>query len=447
MMDRWQALETVCGYLRSGILRESCNPDESVSWEQLIEVASFHQVAPALAWSLRDKQMPEAVRDYFAAVAFLNRQRNDTLLTALERILTALNVIDIEPILLKGAAILVDDLYPDRSVRVVGDLDILISENDADRAFTALQNIGFISAPSSKLISPDHHHLPMQHDPESGAAVELHTALTNSKDDESVSVGWFRERARPIEFRGCRAALPDVTRNAAHLIHHGQVLHRFYWDQKVELRQLLDLAALRARSENDLDWDMIDRRFSAAGLGTVLATYLQVLESIFEQRIPKLSAMPNDEALKAIKHRETRSGFEVFFKHLTSELGVIRSELATMRIDRDYFRDERTKLLEHLQLMTEHRDMLLKDSTPLAEHREILRRELELMRTDRDDVRRELELMRADRNIFRDELVLMTNDRDLHRSLSEQIMRSKAWRIASSLLKIRQLLSARRAPP
>ena len=96
-------------------------------WELIIEVASFHYVTPALGSCLgADGDVQPDVRDYFEFAAALNSQCNEKVLSGLARIAALLNAIDIEPLLLKGAAHLVQGTYPEPSMRILGDVDILI---------------------------------------------------------------------------------------------------------------------------------------------------------------------------------------------------------------------------------------------------------------------------------------------------------------------------------
>ena len=117
-MTRWQAFTTVCDYLRAGLL-DGARPRliPNISWELLIEASSYHFVVPTLAWCLqREPEVPLEVSDYFNAILAANAKRNAKLMSGLERVVQALNGIDIEPVLLKGAALLVDGSYPTHCV-------------------------------------------------------------------------------------------------------------------------------------------------------------------------------------------------------------------------------------------------------------------------------------------------------------------------------------------
>jgi hypothetical protein len=85
-------------------------------------------VTPALAWCLVHEVTPPPleVRHYFEEILALNAKRNETLLTELARVVRTLSAIDVEPVLLKGAARLIKGTYPATMLRFLGDLDVLI---------------------------------------------------------------------------------------------------------------------------------------------------------------------------------------------------------------------------------------------------------------------------------------------------------------------------------
>jgi hypothetical protein len=258
-----------------------------LAWESLIEVSHPHYATPALAWCLRDNAfLPADVRRYFHAVYFLNEKRNEKLLKALVRVATALNAIDIEPVLLKGSAHLVEGIYPAAGLRVVGDLDLLVPEDRVTSAADALQKMGFtVGGPP---LPENHHHWPMLFDPETGAAVELHVGALHRRSEHIIPLAEFHENARTVAFRGSQVRLPDPTRSIGHNVIHDPLDHEGYWRERMELRQLLDLAMVRRRHENAIDWGHLHRRFSVAGLPHVLAANLNVAEQLLGVPVPRI---------------------------------------------------------------------------------------------------------------------------------------------------------------
>jgi Uncharacterised nucleotidyltransferase len=191
---RWRAFNVVCAELRAGLLGGPCFEKlPQVSWELLIESSSHHNVTPALSWCFKDKAVPPDVRNYFDAILRLNSMRNAGILDGLARVVTALNAIDIEPVLLKGASHLIEGLYAAQGLRVVGDIDVLMPDGRAKDAAAALQCIGF-SVSKDHLES--HLHLPVLRDNETGLCVELHTRV--DRENAVIPTGWFRETTRPF---------------------------------------------------------------------------------------------------------------------------------------------------------------------------------------------------------------------------------------------------------
>ena len=301
-MKRWNTLIAVCGYLRAGLLGgERPQRRPGVSWKLLVEASSYHSVAPALAWCLKDMpDVPDGARDYFDTVLALNGRRNKALLAALARIVAACNAIDIEPVPLKGAARLVERNYPAASLRFLGDLDVLIPPERAADAVAALQAIGFAESSESRFSA---HHLPMLHDRGGGGGVELHTELLPRNGGKVVSGDWFQTGTRASAFGDLRIRLADATRSVGHIIAHDQLHHGRYWARGVELRQVLDVVMIRQRHEGAIDWAELEHRFRQSGFGEVLATYLMIAEAMFGQPAPRLASAPRPGAIEDFRRK------------------------------------------------------------------------------------------------------------------------------------------------
>ena len=358
-MTRWQAFTVICDYLRAGLLGgKPPKPAGGISWELLIEISSFHSVTPALAWCLKEhEEVPSEIREYFDAVLVLNSQRNESLLEGLARTVGALNAIDIEPVLLKGAAHLVEGIYPESMLRILGDLDILIPAERSADAVAALQTMGFGAKPDGVIPPPSHHHLQMLHDPQTGAGLELHTGVFGGGPHEAgFSTAWFCENTRPVRFRSRQIRLPDATRSVGHNIVHSQFFHGLYWLKRVELRHLLDLAVIRAKHESAIDWTELDHRFCSAGLGEGLATYLNIAKSLFGQPAPRLSCGPRRGGITDLRRAESRDHFQDKVERLMGTCDTLVTGLSRMTESRDHFQGTCDTLVTELSRMTESRD-------------------------------------------------------------------------------------------
>lgn len=300
-MKRWRAFQALCGHLRAGLLdRKPLDIDPRMPIELLIEFSSQHLVTPALAWCLKDAANNSAdARAYFAAVLELNTTHNAGILDGLARVLAALNKAGIQPILLKGAAHLVEGIYPAPGIRIVGDIDLLVATDEAAAATAALHAIGFVTPPTP--VSKTHHHLPMMHDHEARLTVEIHTRVEHRLPDLIAPYAWFRQNTRQLPFRGLRALLPDPTRIIAHNVIHGQLNHENEREGMIGLRQLLDFALIRARHGARIDWPELERRFARGGADEVLATYVAFAKKLLGQPAPRMKSRPRAAAMETLR--------------------------------------------------------------------------------------------------------------------------------------------------
>lgn len=397
-MTRWEAFETVCSYLRAGLLGGEHPRPADVTWELIVEVASFHAATTTLATCFDpDGDIPGDVREYFASMLALNDKRNEQMLSTLARVAGLLNAIDIEPVLLKGAALLVEGIYPQPSMRIMGDIDILISQSRSPEACAALKAAGF-DTKWSAVSPPNHHHLPMLVDPETGTGVELHTDVISRSTDAIIATDWFHEKARPTLFRGQRVLLPEPTRNAGHIIFHSEIFHEHYDLNKVQLRHVVDLALLRARHANAIDWDELDRRFSAGGAGEVLATYLHLIDTLLGQAAPRLSHAPRKDAVAELRSTESRDGF--------------------------HFQVER------LQVTC---DRLLTYSSFVQSELENTKSTLENTRSARDDLHARIERLQSTCDSLSTQANLLQSELESTRSALTAIWTSRSWRLTAPL--------------
>ena len=299
-MRRWQVFCELCGHLRAGMLggRGSFYPFRA-SWKDLFEIARAHVIVPSLSWCLRDEMSvaPE-FRSYLDAVIRLNGKRNERLCRQLEEAVGALNTIDIEPTLLKGAAHLLGGIYPTSAARLMSDLDLLVPQERSADAFAAMQRIGFgVDTP----IADRHHHLPAMRHSETDVVIELHTPLIQCNLGLIVPVAWVHQQSRPIPFRGLRVRISSPTVLIGHNIVHDQLNHQRYAWKQIELRQLLDFAMIRAHYEQEIDWEELDGRFNSAGLATCSSCILRYDKVLFRQPMPAITSAPRAQAIRRLR--------------------------------------------------------------------------------------------------------------------------------------------------
>jgi len=253
-------------------------------WQRIVALASEQMVAPALGWCLESADdIPPSVAQVFAALLEMNGERNRRVLSTLERATNALNGVGIQPLLLKGAAILAAGDYPAPGLRVLLDCDLMVPPDQAQSAFAALTAVGFYAHNEP---SPGHHHLPMQRDAETSVSVELHHAAARPNFVRMVDRAGALEQATEIGVGGGVALIPGANWRVAHNIVHSQIVDRRHRAARPSLRQLLDLSVLRRRHGTAIDWAWQSRHFARFGFAPVLRDNLALAEALLSELAP-----------------------------------------------------------------------------------------------------------------------------------------------------------------
>ena len=286
-------------------------PNDPAEVETLVTLAGHHLATPALALALRgNSSVPGPVSDYLEAALFLNRERNEQMLDGLEIAARALLACGITPVLLKGSASLVDGLYPDLGMRILGDLDLLVPAADAETASKALADAGFDefdrgSARPVPFTVP--HHLPMQSHRSTGVGVELHHTVMPPPFARMLDAQHVLQSAHSITFRGMVLAQPSPTHRVLHNVAHDQLADAAYARRTISLRQLLDLTMIVRRHREAIDWEELSAAFS--GPQARVLRYALGLMELFGGALPEFGSAQALQRLRAgIEHPRSHVG-------------------------------------------------------------------------------------------------------------------------------------------
>jgi hypothetical protein len=194
------------------------------------------------------------VRRFTAEVFERNRERNRRLLAELGDALGALNAGEVEPVLLKGAALWASLGRPAAFDRMLNDLDLLVAPAEAPRAVVALQTAGFEVLRAHA--GPEVHVVAELGRASDVGAIDLHQRPPGPPG--LAEVERLRSHCRPLDWRGLRAWVPEPALQVFFLVLHDQFHDGDYWRGGFTLRHLFDIAAL-TRGAEPVDFDLLDR--------------------------------------------------------------------------------------------------------------------------------------------------------------------------------------------
>lgn len=252
-------------------------------WEGVIALANKTLVTPTLAERIAAAPgsfaVPGDVRTFLAAIHARNRERNRRLFAQLSQAVGCLNSVGVEPILIKGAAMLTDAGEDAFGGRILSDLDLLVPPLKVGDCVEALAGIGYAidTLPTNKRLP-----MVLSRSRDVGM-IDLHNRLRI----ESIGGDYagLSRYCRPQPLGASRALLPSPTFRAMILVLHDQLQDRDYWRGLIDLRHLVDLVRI-SRLPGGIDWTLLASLFAPGNPRTALRTQLLTARNLLGLAVP-----------------------------------------------------------------------------------------------------------------------------------------------------------------
>ncbi|MCM3018669.1 nucleotidyltransferase domain-containing protein [Priestia megaterium] len=159
---------------------EEIIPLKEIDWNHFLELVKHHRVCPLIY--IRLKGTPDAVPPYVIEALFQEYKKNTfkmlQLTGEMETLDKVFNENDIETLCLKGPPVAYE-LFKNISLRMSKDLDILVREEDLEKAESILFSLGYEKEEILTVLNEikwRHHHIAYYH-PEKKIQVEVHWRL------------------------------------------------------------------------------------------------------------------------------------------------------------------------------------------------------------------------------------------------------------------------------
>lgn len=250
-------------------------------WERLIALAQQHNVAPVLYARIKKRggPPPPVIAEQLRQIYLASAIRNLNLFQELGKILRVLQAANIPVIPLKGAC-LAEKVYGNIGLRPMGDVDLLIKQNDLAQALGALRSLGFASERSFDPIAEQtvsQYMLPLSKP--GGLRVEMHWTIMCPRYKGHFENGDLEQlwsRAKTATIGGVSVLMFSPTDLLLHLCLHTSVHHRFDF---AGLRNYLDIALVIHRYGDAIDW----KQFTALANKWVIANGVRLALQLTEE--------------------------------------------------------------------------------------------------------------------------------------------------------------------
>ena len=244
-------------------------PATTDTWEEIINLALFHGVAPLLWVNLQQRCLPDGVRDRLSAIHAANLIRSLRLKDEEERVLTALEDSGVPALSLKGPG-LSELLYGDPGVRQSADLDILVQPKNLEGAQSLLELLAYArESPAEFNEARKNHELLFRRPQIDGPDfyLDLHQRLVPYAASDALAERVWREGMSPG--------------NLLLYLCVNQIVHRFS-----RLKYALDVQQHLQRAGETLNWDGFVERARGIAWTPGVAECLCWSHELFGSRVP-----------------------------------------------------------------------------------------------------------------------------------------------------------------
>ena len=239
MEREYRYLITLC---RSFLEGKTETLETDIDYQKLYSVANSHNLSAILFCvmntSANKETVPEAALRRFEDDFYEAIVRYDMQQVQIERLDALLSENHLRHVFFKGAEI--KELFPVPQARVMGDIDLLIAQEDRDRVKAVLVHNGIQNINANG---------PVYDYSADGVKIEMHTKIISGKVGNSDAEQCFADAIDHAAFDGCRGKL-DLNYHFAYLITH---LAHHFWFYGAGVKLILDLAVMLKASAIDLD--------------------------------------------------------------------------------------------------------------------------------------------------------------------------------------------------
>lgn len=218
----------------------------NIDWEKFVGLCSSHLITPVIYLKFRKTEilplLPDDLVNYLEEIYELSLDRNKMLLEQLKEVCDLLAKNNISPTLLKGAGNLIDNLYSDPGERIMGDIDLLVTEEEYLKAAKILLNEGYTE---SKLYYYDDvtllKHYPRLSHPDKVASVEIHRIPVDEEYLNLFNAEMINRELKKVD--GFCFVLSDKHKLFLNFI-HSQITNKGHKSALFSLRDVYDLYLL-----------------------------------------------------------------------------------------------------------------------------------------------------------------------------------------------------------
>jgi hypothetical protein len=256
-------------------------------WEQILHQAIRQNVGPLLYHRFRtlspNRDIPSIVMQKLRAMYLANAARNIRIYYQLTQILATLRNARIPVIVLKGTH-LAEQVYGNIALRPMGDIDLLIREEDVLKAVEILKTINYTPSRQFQfdVERASHCHLPPLSQ-SGGIGIEIHWNLMRPIYPITMNMSELWQHAQPALIAGIETLVLSSEDLLLYLCIHTSVQHRF----TMGLQPFCDIVEVLRRYRETINWEQVQRHVMAWGTSKCVYLTLYLARELLGIAVPE----------------------------------------------------------------------------------------------------------------------------------------------------------------
>lgn len=326
---------------------------KNLDWTYLSGVALQSGIIPFLYDRIKKLGMgdslPPQVKREWKLIYHGAGLRNALLHGELKRVLVSFRDAGIPLIVLKGAA-LSAEVYGNVALRQMADIDLLVREQDLDRAAGELSALGYapVEGYSEQWYRRHHHHLVPYLHRAKGVTVEIHRNIVSMESPFNLDIRAIWDRARHVDIQGVDALVLSPEDLIIHLCLHMSNANRFVG----KIQTLIDISEGVKHFGERINWDWMVREAQERNFTDFLYYPLYLARET-------LGAQIDGRALDAL-----RQG---------SRMGLFEDRLLKLVIKQNVFPKDSSLSIFPARVLRALCGELLREATPWSKTRALLK--------------------------------------------------------------------------
>lgn len=242
----------------------------------------FYSKLPLLA---NGALIPAVSKEKLKQAYYITLSRGMMLYEVFRKAVSVLRANDIDLIVLKGAY-LAEKLYGDIALRQFSDIDLLIREQDGEKAQAVLKEAGFTSNDFS-LAAFIRQHVGFEHYPQlvfQGGAIELHVRLNRTGEQFQIQTESVWKNVQKLSLQGIEVNVPNLPDLLIHTCVH---LHKHFQEGEIQFTGFNDIVNLLDIHADKINWEEFTERCRQYHCEEIVFTYLLLTSKYYQLSLPE----------------------------------------------------------------------------------------------------------------------------------------------------------------